>query len=242
MPQVSPEEAKRQWQNYQNLKKEIIENSDIQIIQGNKFLKKSYWRKLATYFNITTEVISEKPQTINNVMVWHFTVKATAPNGRSATGVGSCDQYEKAKFVNGKYVDKWNREVQPNNIHNIRSTAETRATNRAISNLVGGGEVSAEEVSDNETITPIKQTPSISFKKIELMEDCDACRLKDGKVTEVAKKQLENTKKVWGVVLCAVCEQKAITAQRIAELKNKPKEDIDKKLKKQIEKAKNWGK
>jgi hypothetical protein len=33
-----------------------------------------------------------------------------------------------------------------NTLHNTRSTAETRAFNRAVSNLVGGGEVSAEEV------------------------------------------------------------------------------------------------
>jgi hypothetical protein len=151
MPVVSPEEAVKAWKGYEVLKKKIIKPEDTQLIEGKKFLKKSYWRKLATFFNITTEIIDEKKEKLGKTFVWHFTIKATAPNGRSAVGVGSCDAFEKYKLVDGeyKYYNKYNKkweEAKPNSIHNIRSTAETRATNRAISNLVGGGEVSAEEV------------------------------------------------------------------------------------------------
>lgn len=146
MPAVTPSQAIEAWETYQKLKMAIKDKNDVQIIENKEFLKKSYWRKLATFFNLNIEIIDEKYEKLGRTIVWHFTVKATAPNGRSAIGTGSCDAFEKARLVNGQYVDKYNKIAKPNSIHNIRSTAETRATNRAISNLVGGGEVSAEEV------------------------------------------------------------------------------------------------
>lgn len=165
MPAVTPEVAVQAWDEYEALKKAIAKPEDIQAIEGKNFLKKSYWRKVATFFNLSTEVVKEKREQVGKTFVWHFTVRAIAGNGRSAIGVGSCDAFEKATLIDGKYmkkgkVTKWGKTASgksypeefewepatPNSLHNIRSTAETRATNRAISNLVGGGEVSAEEV------------------------------------------------------------------------------------------------
>lgn len=155
MPAVSSREAVESWKAYQDLKSKIVDpDKDIQIIANEQFLKKSYWRKLATFFNLTVEVIEERNEQIGRTLVWHFTCRAIAPNGRTAIGTGSCDAYEKAKLREGKYMN-FNRYkkvweyAQPNSIHNIRSTAETRAFNRAVSNLVGGGEVSAEEVGND---------------------------------------------------------------------------------------------
>jgi hypothetical protein len=144
-PAVTPQEAAAAWKSYQQLKKSVISKDDVQAIQGKEFLKKSYWRKIATFFNLSVEIIEEKHEQIGKTMVWHFTCKATAPNGRYAVGTGSCDAFEKAEMVNGQYLT-YGKPAKPNSIHNIRSTAETRAFNRAVSNLVGGGEVSAEEV------------------------------------------------------------------------------------------------
>lgn len=164
MPAVSAQEALHAWKAYEELKKSIVTKSDIQNIQGKDFLKKSYWRKAATFFNLNVEVVEEKSEKMGRTFVWHFTCRATAPNGRSAIGTGSCDAYEKATLIEGVYMNEkvveWKKlpsgksvparsewvKAQPNSIHNIRSTAETRAFNRAVSNLVGGGEVSAEEV------------------------------------------------------------------------------------------------
>ncbi len=152
MPAVSSQEAVRAWEQYQELKTKIVDPKvDVQVIEGKEFLKKSYWRKIATFFNLSVEVVEERKEQIGKTFVWHFTCKAIAPNGRFAVGVGSCDAFEKATKKNGGYV-RWNKfkkvweEATPNSIHNIRATAETRAFNRAVSNLVGGGEVSAEEV------------------------------------------------------------------------------------------------
>jgi len=152
MPAVSPEEAVKAWEAYLALKEKIAKSEDIQEIEGKLFYKKSYWRKLATFFNLSVEVVEEQRETIGNGHIaYHFTCKATAPNGRYAIGTGSCDTYDHARLMNGKYMvwDKTNKtwkEAEPKKIHDIRSTAETRAFNRAVSNLVGGGEVSAEEI------------------------------------------------------------------------------------------------
>jgi hypothetical protein len=146
MPAVDGKQAIEAWKQYDELKQSIVTDKDVQVIQGNKFLKKSYWRKVATFFNLTTEIVEESKEQVGKTLVWHFTVKAVAPNGRSAIGVGSCDIYEKAIYTPDGYVTNKGSKATPNTLHNTRSTAETRATNRAISNLVGGGEVSAEEV------------------------------------------------------------------------------------------------
>ena len=164
MPVVTPEQALEAWESYEDLKRKIVRPEDTQLIEGNKFLKKSYWRKIATFFNLSTKVVSEKKEKIGKTYVWHFTVNAIAPNGRYAVGTGSCDAYEKATLKDGEYVryNKWNKTYEkatPNSIHNIRTTAETRATNRAISNLVGGGEVSAEEITADE----VKETKEVPF-------------------------------------------------------------------------------
>lgn len=174
MPAVSSEQAVEAWRQYQDLKEKIVDTEDVQLIEGKRFLKKSYWRKIATFFNLTVEIVREQKEQVGKTYVWHFTCRALAPNGRSAIGVGSCDAFEKATLVDGKYrtkgnVTKWGhtasgksfpeefdwKDATPNSIHNIRATAETRAFNRAVSNLVGGGEVSAEEVSKED----VEETP-----------------------------------------------------------------------------------
>ena len=184
MPAVSSKEAVTAWKQYEDMKKAIITKSDIQKIGDKDYLKKSYWRKIATFFNLSVEVVSEKEEQIGKTIVWHFTCKAIAPNGRFAVGTGSCDAFEKATFKDGKYIT-WNKfkkiweDASPNSLHNIRSTAETRATNRAISNLVGGGEVSAEEVEQGqvveEKVLAPKETPktTITTATVENLGTCD---------------------------------------------------------------------
>lgn len=179
MPAVTGTQALEAWKQYVELKEKIVDpQHDVQKIAGKDFLKKSYWRKVATFFNLSVEVVDESHETIGRTVVWHFTCKAVAPNGRFAVGVGSCDAFEKAKLVDGRYVTervtKWKTlangkhvpdvvelmDAEPNSLHNIRSTAETRAFNRAVSNLVGGGEVSAEEVDAKAVETEAKKEES----------------------------------------------------------------------------------
>ena len=104
----------------------------IMKIQGKSFRKKNYWRAVATAFNLHVEQVSE--QRVDDGDDWGITVTyvARAQNGRTATGDGACSASEKAE--------------RQRTLHNVRSHAHTRAYNRAVSNLVGFGEVSAEEI------------------------------------------------------------------------------------------------
>jgi hypothetical protein len=139
MPAVSTAEAVKSWEAYQDLKNKVKTKDDIQLIQGKEFLKKSYWRKIARFFNLSVEIVEERTETLEGGrIIYHFKARATAPNGAFSEGVGSCDNMEKGRV---------------NSIHNTRTTAETRSWNRSVSNLVGGGEVSAEEVDQDEAQT-----------------------------------------------------------------------------------------
>ncbi len=130
-PAVTPEEALEAWGEYQDLKSKIVEPSDIQRIGKEDFLKKSYWRKVATFFNLQVECLKEEHFKEDGVLYFTVIHRARHPNGRFADGDGACDSSEKGMHKS---------------FHNTRAIAMTRSWNRAVSNLVGGGEVSAEEV------------------------------------------------------------------------------------------------
>lgn len=140
-PLATPDEALEAWQAFQALKAKLVTADDIQVIQGRNTTKKSGWRKIAAAFGLDTELISEErnDRQIPGLGAYGFTVETTvraiAPNGRHADGVGSCDSAESRFKKNSDHLE-----------HDVRSTAYTRACNRAISDLVGGGEVSAEEM------------------------------------------------------------------------------------------------
>lgn len=122
----------------------LIGPNDVQKESGREFKKKSAWRKLQRHFNISTEVRTVHKEwsrvTIgavegNDVFVATVTVRAVAPWGQSAEAVGACGQDE----------ESGRRKIT---IADAIATAETRATNRAVSNLIAMGEVSAEEIGD----------------------------------------------------------------------------------------------
>ena len=107
-------------------------------IQGKKFRKKSYWRAIATAFNLTVTLTSEQRTKQDDDWGWIVIYSAEASNGRRADGDGSCFASEK--------IDREGNIIAT--VHNVRAHAHTRAYNRAVSNLVGFGEVSAEEMLD----------------------------------------------------------------------------------------------
>ena len=130
-PVASISDIVNAWQDYQSLKAKLLDESDYQMIQGKNCIKKSGWRKIQTAFSISDELMSEIRKDYKDYFVYEVTVKTTAPNGRYAFGIGSCASNER-KFA---HIE-----------HDTRSTAHTRAKNRAIADLVGGGDVSAEEM------------------------------------------------------------------------------------------------
>lgn len=127
----------KEWKMYQELTKALLDESDYQVIPTKdgvkKFKKKSAWRKYAKAFNISDKILDMNIDRNINGIVQEATVivEVEAPNGTKATGWGCCNRSE-ANFK------------KPN--HDIPSTAHTRAKNRAIADLIGAGEVTADEI------------------------------------------------------------------------------------------------
>ncbi|MQL98668.1 hypothetical protein Taro_031380, partial [Colocasia esculenta] len=106
------------FKQYHNAAMSILEKGDYTVVSGNPFIKKSGWRKIALFFNISFEI---KDKTIEfdesrNVVRAEFVVRAFMRGGRFSDGWGSCERREK-------------RFCKPN--HDVPSTAETRAKNKA---------------------------------------------------------------------------------------------------------------
>jgi len=119
---------------YDNAVRALIGPNDVQQAEGREFKKKSAWRKLARHFQISTAIIGEPRLTWQgDEFVAVVTVRATAPWGQFAEDIGACGTDE----ATGKREISWADAV---------ATATTRATNRAVSNLIAMGEVSAEEI------------------------------------------------------------------------------------------------
>jgi len=130
-PAVSAREALAAWKEFQALKKMILEKSDLQRIGNKDFIKKSGWRKFATFYNLTDRITEETQVKSGSGYYWKIKVVCIAPNGRTVEGVGICSSTER-KFSHPE--------------HDIYATAHTRAKNRATSDMIAAGEVSAEEV------------------------------------------------------------------------------------------------
>ncbi|MGI8766176.1 MAG: hypothetical protein ACR2KM_06660, partial [Gemmatimonadaceae bacterium] len=112
----------------------LIGDNDVQRDGGRTFKRKSAWRKLARHFNISTEVATVQKDILGDIFLATVTVRARGPWGQSVEAVGACGTDE----ATGR------RTIT---IADAIATAETRATNRAVSNLIAMGEVSAEELS-----------------------------------------------------------------------------------------------
>lgn len=141
---VDVETSLQAWQNYQELCTRLLNDGDYQQYKDNngkikRFPKKSAWFKLGKAFNVCTRIIENTVHRTKTgrVQEAYYRVEAYLPDGsRSVEADASCDVWEKGKATASG--------------HDLRTTAETRATNRAISKLIGAGEVSAEEINNGD--------------------------------------------------------------------------------------------
>lgn len=146
-PVVTPEVARKVIVEWEEMKKAIGMESDIRReTRYTKdgpvevaYYKKSYWRKAATFLAISVEavagtenlrVIGEGQGAVKLASVVYVAEK----NGRRVVGDGHCGTDEKGKA-------NWTAA-------NLLATAHSRAYNRAVSNFIGGGEVSADEIDE----------------------------------------------------------------------------------------------
>jgi hypothetical protein len=143
-------------------------------IAGTAYRTKEFYRAIGLAFDLTVELVDEREHERGAFadgranFGYLVLMRATTRTGRSALGDGACHAIEKAeafKCPHPQPGSDWKRLHYPADTcpdydpafawatlpveatdHNVRATAYTRATNRAIANLVAFGEVSAEEM------------------------------------------------------------------------------------------------
>jgi hypothetical protein len=111
----------------------LVDGKDKVEISGRPAITRAGFSKIALAFGLSTEIVKISRIKTGDHYCAHVIARASAPNGRYAEGSASCDSTEFRGSIAGT-------------THNIESRAATRATNRAIANLVGGGIFSKEEL------------------------------------------------------------------------------------------------
>jgi len=199
MPVVSPEDAKMAYNAYLQLCQSILIPYDKRIVKdgvvvqesdysriaqkkkvGNKWVtefidapKKSAFRKLAKFYGVSTEILEKSSETHKDKSyTWHFTVKAWQ-GAVQTTGEGSCTNNEKGR---------------ERTIHDTKATAHTRAKSRAISDLIGFGQVSAEEIEEGEEQKESRRQVEAQYEQVsEVTEEST-----EPETPEESQEELEN--------------------------------------------------
>lgn len=157
------------YEQFEEIKSKLLDKEDKTKIGKNIHVNKSGWRKIATAFNLSVEVVDQEIWEEDGIVKARVLSRATAPNGKVSTEIAMCASNESNHMEKGKPGDgsdpedhpdylkvdgKWRRLKEPREVneHNILATAATRAKNRAISDCVGGGEVSAEEMTAEDVL------------------------------------------------------------------------------------------
>lgn len=131
-PLVSAERAAEDWALFESLKSKLLKAEDYAEIKGAHYIRKSGFRKIAVAFNLSDRIVEQvRTDREDRSFMWRIVIEVEAPNHRVCMGVGICDSAER----NFNHIE-----------HDVYATAHTRAKNRAISDMVAGGVVSAEEI------------------------------------------------------------------------------------------------
>jgi hypothetical protein len=152
-PALTTQKAIEKFKNFREIKEKVLSEEDKEPIKGKPYIRKTGWRKIKTIFNLGQEILSSTRRDIGDGnFSWIFRVRVIAPNGVYTDAEMSCDSLE-----DFSWMDKEHTKKKPESA--VMAMAQTRAYNRAISDLVGGGEVSAEEMTqvEKEEIKELKK-------------------------------------------------------------------------------------
>ena len=195
------------FDNYQDLTTALLSEDDYQNAGNKKFKKKSAWRKYGTAFNLSDHVVEKEIIRDDNerIISARYEVEAVAPNGRRAVGVGACSIFDKLKRDDTVEPSPFElRKRFSNAEHDVISTAHTRAKNRAIADIIGTGEVTADEVdAQSENGKKHRRTP----KNEEVGGDVIETTIVTG--DKPAKKSLQEISKENNIVAKAIKELQA---------------------------------
>ena len=160
-PVIDEETAIQHFQRFQRLKQRVLDDSDYIFYDSNgkptrdkgkavnEYICKSGWRKIALMFNISCTILNKEKfygeDQDGKYYGWIYYVQAKAPNGRVQDAEGVCTSRDPF-FCKRKNKKTGEYEWVDTDEKNIMHTAQTRGFNRAVSDLVGSGELSAEEV------------------------------------------------------------------------------------------------
>lgn len=143
-----PAEAREIMRNLQEVMQAVLEDSDYAVIQGKKWRKRSGFTKLRRVFSVSIAALDEQWEELpDGEFGCSVSVRASFPDGRYEDGDGYCDSIEMKR---GRIACTR---------HNVRAKARTRAKNRATADLLGTGEVSAEELTAYEYHEEHRPTP-----------------------------------------------------------------------------------
>lgn len=151
-PVASVGEVLDAWKQFEFLKQGLLDKTDVVEVQGKRWITRSGWRKIGVAFGLSYELVEgSREDRDDKSFKWTMRVKAVAPSGRSAFGVAVCDSRER----NFAHIE-----------HDVYATAYTRACNRAISDLVGGGAVSYEEIEYEDEAKRIASARDVTAKQV----------------------------------------------------------------------------
>lgn len=193
LPTVSPENARESMRAYQELCEAVLNDDDYQDFEQwdpktrkkvkKKFKKKSAVKKLQTFWGVTVTAPEAVRDDIGDGH-FGFRVRAVASKGdRVVEAWGACSTQEERFDITPKEANNYRSAESPEEFearrkkalarayHDVLSTAETRATNRAVMNLigVGGGEVTADEMSRRPSDPKPADKPAPAFDRERAM-------------------------------------------------------------------------
>lgn len=166
-PAVTPADARAAMQQYFELCEAVLSDDDYQeftqkkkvdgrwVSETKRFKKKSAVKKLQTFWNVeVTAPEAHRDDMGDGHFAFRVRAVARCKNGRVVEAWGGCstleERFDVSQFDNESAEKfEWRRKkALARAYHDVLSTAETRATNRAVMNAigVGGGEVTADEM------------------------------------------------------------------------------------------------
>lgn len=120
-PACSIQDIERTFYQVEIIKNNLLKQNDVYMVNNKSYINKSWYRKLAIAFSISTKIITETRIEKWDIVIYNFTIRATTPLWRYIEASSSCSSIER-DFKNIE--------------HEVRTISQTRASNRAIWDLI----------------------------------------------------------------------------------------------------------